>query len=53
MLKLNEELKENLRDTMVKKYRQPEQDHVTKAVDKLQQEVRHLCPCRNMFILEK
>lgn len=25
---------------MVQKYRQPEQEHVTKAVDKLQQEVR-------------
>ncbi|RXN18057.1 diphosphomevalonate decarboxylase [Labeo rohita] len=35
---LNEELKENLRETMVQKYHQPEQEHVTKAVDKLQQE---------------
>ncbi|XP_051513306.1 CD151 antigen-like [Myxocyprinus asiaticus] len=37
---LNEELKENLRETMVQQYHQPEQDHVTKAVDKLQQEFK-------------
>uniref|UniRef100_A0A8C1BT47 Tetraspanin n=2 Tax=Cyprinus carpio TaxID=7962 RepID=A0A8C1BT47_CYPCA len=37
---LNEELKENLRETMVQKYDQPEQEHVTKAVDKLQQEFK-------------
>ncbi|XP_065126051.1 CD151 antigen, like [Paramisgurnus dabryanus] len=37
---LNEELKVNLRETMVQKYNQPEQDHVTKAVDKLQQEFK-------------
>ncbi|XP_016086838.1 CD151 antigen, like isoform X1 [Sinocyclocheilus rhinocerous] len=37
---LNEELKENLRETMVQKYHQPEQDHVTKAVNKLQQEFK-------------
>ncbi|XP_056622888.1 CD151 antigen, like [Triplophysa dalaica] len=37
---LNKELKQNLKETMVQKYRQPEQDHVTKAVDKLQQEFK-------------
>ncbi|XP_051580467.1 CD151 antigen-like [Myxocyprinus asiaticus] len=37
---LNEELRENLRETMVQQYHQPEQDHVTKAVDKLQQEFK-------------
>ncbi|CDQ89710.1 unnamed protein product [Oncorhynchus mykiss] len=37
---LNEELKQNLRETMVQKYRQPEQEHVTKAVDKLQHEFK-------------
>ncbi|XP_058608249.1 CD151 antigen, like isoform X3 [Onychostoma macrolepis] len=37
---LNEELKGNLRETMVQKYHQPEHEHVTKAVDKLQQEFK-------------
>ncbi|NP_991213.1 CD151 antigen, like isoform X1 [Danio rerio] len=37
---LNDELKENLRETMVQKYNQSEQEHVTKAVDKLQQEFK-------------
>ncbi|XP_041741083.1 CD151 antigen-like [Coregonus clupeaformis] len=37
---LNEELKQNLRETMVQKYRQSEQEHITKAVDKLQQEFK-------------
>ncbi|XP_021462530.2 CD151 antigen [Oncorhynchus mykiss] len=37
---LNEELKQNLRETMVQKYRQPEQEHITKAVDKLQHEFK-------------
>ncbi|XP_062860531.1 CD151 antigen-like [Trichomycterus rosablanca] len=37
---LSGELKSNLKDTMVKKYRQPDQDHITQAVDKLQQEFK-------------
>lgn len=37
---LNEELKDNLKETMVQKYHQPDQDHITKAVDKLQQEFK-------------
>lgn len=37
---LNEELKHSLRETMVLKYQKEDQDHVTKAVDKLQQEFK-------------
>ncbi|CAL8244443.1 unnamed protein product [Lota lota] len=37
---LNVELKLSLRETMVKKYQQVDQDHVTMAVDKLQQEFK-------------
>ncbi|KAF4091879.1 hypothetical protein AMELA_G00042020 [Ameiurus melas] len=37
---LSHELKSNLRNTMVNKYKQPEQDHITEAVDKLQQEFK-------------
>ncbi|XP_010895387.2 CD151 antigen [Esox lucius] len=37
---LNEELKQNLRETMVKKYMAEGQEHITKAVDKLQQEFK-------------
>ncbi|XP_051778023.1 CD151 antigen-like [Erpetoichthys calabaricus] len=37
---LNDELKENLRDTMTQKYKQPGEEQVTKAVDKLQQEFK-------------
>ncbi|MCJ8733651.1 hypothetical protein PDJAM_G00226090 [Pangasius djambal] len=37
---LSDELKSNLKNTMVEKYKQPEQDHVTQAVDKLQQEFK-------------
>lgn len=37
---LNAELKENLRETMVEKYKQTNQDHITDAVDKLQQEFK-------------
>lgn len=36
---LNEELKQSLKETMTKKYSQKSYDQVTKAVDKLQQEV--------------
>lgn len=36
---LNVELKENLKDTMTKRYHQPGHEGVTSAVDKLQQEV--------------
>lgn len=36
---LSEELKSNLKNTLVNKYKQPEQNHITEAVDKLQQEV--------------
>ncbi|KAI4897812.1 hypothetical protein NFI96_018286 [Prochilodus magdalenae] len=43
---LNEELKNNLKETMVQKYRQPNQDHVTSAVDKLQQEFK-CCGSKN------
>lgn len=38
--RLNEELKHSLRETMVQKYQQEEQQHVTRAVDKLQQEFK-------------
>ncbi|CAL8364875.1 unnamed protein product [Gadus morhua 'NCC'] len=37
---LSVELKNSLMETMVKKYEQAEQDHVTRAVDKLQQEFK-------------
>lgn len=36
---LNEELKQNLRETMTQKYQQNTQEQITRAVDKLQQEV--------------
>ena len=38
---LDHELRQNLRWTMQHKYRQPGEDGVTQAVDKLQQEVSH------------
>ncbi|XP_069037708.1 CD151 antigen [Lepisosteus oculatus] len=37
---LNEELKQNLKETMVQRYQQPGEDRVTGAVDKLQQEFK-------------
>ncbi|XP_075043941.1 CD151 antigen [Mixophyes fleayi] len=37
---LNDELKQSLKDTMTKKYKQPGEDKVTSAVDKLQQEFK-------------
>lgn len=37
---LNQELKQSLKETMTTKYAQKGQEQVTKAVDKLQQEVR-------------
>ncbi|KAM7424547.1 hypothetical protein PAMA_000748 [Pampus argenteus] len=37
---LNEELKQNLRETMTQKYEQNGHEHITKAVDKLQQEFK-------------
>lgn len=37
---LNQELKQSLKETMTTKYAQNGYDQVTKAVDKLQQEVR-------------
>lgn len=40
LVQLSEELKSNLKRTMVDKYQQPDQNHVTQAVDKLQQEVK-------------
>lgn len=43
---LNTELKENLKDTMIKKYQQPGHEGVTNAVDKLQQEF-HCCGSNN------
>lgn len=36
---LNDELKQNLKKTMTEKYNQTNYEHITKAVDKLQQEV--------------
>lgn len=36
---LNEELKQNLKETMVQKYKQSGEERITRAVDKLQQEV--------------
>lgn len=41
MFQLSHELTSNLNNTMVNKYKQPEQDHITEAVDKLQQEVEN------------
>lgn len=41
---LNEELKQNLRETMTKKYKQKNYEHITEAVDKLQQEVSLYIP---------
>ncbi|KAG9333473.1 hypothetical protein AGOR_G00111860 [Albula goreensis] len=38
--KLNDELKEHLQLTLVEKYKQPSEEHVTRAVDKLQQEFK-------------
>ncbi|XP_030893197.1 CD151 antigen isoform X1 [Leptonychotes weddellii] len=43
---LNTELKENLKDTMSKRYHQPGHEGVTSAVDKLQQEF-HCCGSNN------
>ncbi|EHB17822.1 CD151 antigen [Heterocephalus glaber] len=43
---LNTELKENLKDTMTKRYHQPGHEGVTSAVDKLQQEF-HCCGSNN------
>ncbi|XP_014389465.1 PREDICTED: CD151 antigen isoform X2 [Myotis brandtii] len=43
---LNAELKENLKDTMTKRYHQPGHEGVTSAVDKLQQEF-HCCGSNN------
>ncbi|KAJ0056761.1 hypothetical protein NL108_016412, partial [Boleophthalmus pectinirostris] len=37
---LNEELKQSLRDTMIQKYERTNQEHITRAVDKLQQEFK-------------
>ncbi|XP_056269409.1 CD151 antigen-like isoform X2 [Pseudoliparis swirei] len=37
---LNVELKQNLRETMTQKYKQSSQEHVTRAVDDLQQEFK-------------
>ncbi|XP_041846434.1 CD151 antigen-like [Melanotaenia boesemani] len=37
---LNEELKQNLRETLIQKYGQTQQEHITIAVDKLQQEFK-------------
>ncbi|XP_068433569.1 CD151 antigen-like [Clinocottus analis] len=37
---LNEELRQNLSDTMTRKYKQNSHEHVTNAVDKLQQEFK-------------
>ncbi|XP_072291923.1 CD151 antigen isoform X2 [Eucyclogobius newberryi] len=37
---LDEELQQNLKQTMQQKYQQPEQDSVTQAVDRLQQEFK-------------
>ncbi|KAK7912967.1 hypothetical protein WMY93_013178 [Mugilogobius chulae] len=37
---LNEELKQSLRDTMIQKYQRTNQEHITRAVDKLQQEFK-------------
>uniref|UniRef100_A0A2K6U599 Tetraspanin n=1 Tax=Saimiri boliviensis boliviensis TaxID=39432 RepID=A0A2K6U599_SAIBB len=43
---LNTELKENLKDTMTKRYHQPGHEGVTNAVDQLQQEF-HCCGSNN------
>ncbi|CAD7669868.1 unnamed protein product [Nyctereutes procyonoides] len=43
---LNAELKDNLKDTMTKRYHQPGHEGVTSAVDKLQQEF-HCCGSNN------
>lgn len=41
-VQLNNELRADLKETMVQKYQQPGQEHITRAVDKLQQDVRGL-----------
>ncbi|KAM9496636.1 CD151 antigen isoform 2-T2 [Clarias gariepinus] len=37
---LNNELRADLKETMVQKYQQPGQEHITRAVDKLQQDLK-------------
>ncbi|KAK3558773.1 hypothetical protein QTP86_028706, partial [Hemibagrus guttatus] len=37
---LNDELSADLKKTMVQKYQQPDQEHITRAVDKLQQDLK-------------
>ncbi|KAF5907573.1 pseudouridylate synthase 7 isoform X1, partial [Clarias magur] len=37
---LNNELRADLKETMVQKYQQPDQEHITRAVDKLQQDLK-------------
>ncbi|XP_077375015.1 CD151 antigen-like [Festucalex cinctus] len=49
---LNEELKQNLRETMIQKYEQKTHEHVTSAVDKLQQEFK-CCGSNNSSDWEK
>lgn len=39
-VQVNDELRADLKETMVLKYQQPDQEHITRAVDKLQQDVR-------------
>ncbi|XP_046716003.1 CD151 antigen isoform X3 [Silurus meridionalis] len=40
LIVLNDELRVNLKETMVQKYQQPHQEHITRAVDKLQQDLK-------------
>ncbi|XP_076863261.1 CD151 antigen isoform X2 [Brachyhypopomus gauderio] len=37
---LNEELRNDLKETMVQKYQRPGQEHITRAVDRLQQDLK-------------
>lgn len=39
-VQLNDELKADLKETMVQKYQHPDQEHITQAVDNLQQNVK-------------
>ncbi|XP_026774527.3 CD151 antigen isoform X1 [Pangasianodon hypophthalmus] len=38
--KLNDELRADLKETMVEKYQHPDHEHITRAVDKLQQDLK-------------
>lgn len=51
-LQINDELKQSLKETMTQKYKQPREEKVTNAVDKLQQEVRPYLFPKGPFTLD-